>query len=58
MKNINNYGSSETTREKIITKFNFINYIKLGKSKHIKSINIQFLEWFIGFFEAESSFCN
>ncbi len=58
MKNINKYGSSETTREKVITKFNFINYIKLGKPNHILNPDRHFFEWFIGFFEAEGSFCN
>ena len=56
-KNINKDDSSETIREKVITEFNFINYIK-NKPQHIKEINIHFLEWFIGFFEAEGSFCS
>ena len=51
-------GSSETTRETVITKFNFIDYIQLGKPNHILNPDINFLEWFIGFFEAEGSFCH
>ena len=51
-------GSSETTREIVITKFNFIDYIQLGKPTHILNPDINFLQWFIGFFEAEGSFCH
>lgn len=72
MKNINKYGSSETKREILINlqkqkkndnlknrkylKFNFENYLKYGKPKQISNPNKDFLEWFLGFFEAEGSF--
>ena len=49
-------NSSETTREKLLTQFNFETYLKYGTPQQIKNINIDFLEWFIGFFEAEGSF--
>lgn len=38
--------------------FNFENYDQFVKPQQIKKLNIDFLEWFIGFFEAEGSFCN
>lgn len=55
-KNLDN-GSSETTREKILTQFDFNDFIQYGKPSHLKDYDITFLEWFIGFFEAEGSFC-
>jgi len=39
-------------------KFNFDQYLTYGKPKHVSNPNIYFLEWFIGFFEAEGSFCH
>jgi hypothetical protein len=50
--------SSETTREILLTQFNFEEYLQYGKLEQIKNVNIDFLEWFIGFFEAEGSFSN
>lgn len=46
-------GSSETTRE--APDFNFSLYNK-AKPSHIKKIDTQFLEWFIGFVEGDGSF--
>jgi hypothetical protein len=37
--------------------FIFKTYKKEGLPSHFKTINQNFLEWFIGFFEAEGSFC-
>mgnify|MGYP000733765968 CR=1 FL=1 len=34
----------------------FKSYIQFGLCEHLKKPDIQFLEWFIGFFEAEGSF--
>jgi len=45
-------GSSETTRDII---YNFENYLKL-KPEHKRKINVQFLEWFVGFTEGDGSF--
>lgn len=53
-----NKKSSETTREILLTQFNFENYIKFGTPKHKPNPDISFLEWFIGFFEAEGFFCH
>lgn len=36
--------------------FNFINYIQNGTPKHKPAVDIFFLQWFIGFFEAEGCF--
>lgn len=54
-KNVN-IGSSETIRETLVTQFHFKNYIQLGTPKHIPYPDLIFLEWFIGFFEAEGCF--
>ena len=53
---MNKIESSETIRK---TTFNFYNY-KLNLVKHKKTINIDFLQWFIGFTEQLASFivCN
>jgi LAGLIDADG endonuclease len=66
-----NKGSSETTRETLLEKksvfynsierfnqttlFNFDAYIQNGMPRH-KRLDKPFLEWFIGFFEAEGCF--
>lgn len=49
-------GSSETTREILLTQLDFKNYIRFGRPQHKPNPNTTFLEWFIGFFEAEGSF--
>ena len=49
-------GSSETTREILLTQFNFENYIRFGTPQHKPNPNPIFLEWFIGFFEANGCF--
>lgn len=49
-------GSSETTREILYTQFNFINYIRFGTVQHKPNPDPIFLEWFIGFFEADGCF--
>lgn len=49
-------GSSETTREILLTQLNFENYIRFGTPQHKPNPNPTFLEWFIGFFEAEGCF--
>ena len=49
-------GSSETTREILYTQFYFENYIRFGTPQHKPNPNTIFLEWFIGFFEAEGCF--
>lgn len=54
-KNINT-GSSETTREILLTEFDFKDYIQFGTPRHKPRPNLTFLEWFIGFFEAEGCF--
>jgi hypothetical protein len=54
-KNIN-IGSSETTREILLTEFDFKDYIQFGTPRHKPRPNLIFLEWFIGFFEAEGCF--
>ena len=56
MKNIEKIGSSETTRETSLIQFCFNYYIKFGKPDHKPNPDQSFLEWFIGFFEAEGSF--
>ena len=38
--------------------FNFEEYLKIGIPQQISNPNIDFFEWFIGFFEAEGSFCH
>nr|QWL15226.1 hypothetical protein [Ulva rigida] len=53
MKETNYCGSSETIREAL--NFDFIDYYN-KKSKHIKNIDKLFLQWFIGFSEADGSF--
>lgn len=50
-----NLGSSETIRE-APQSIQLSYYRKLGKPKHIKSLDEPFLEWFIGFSEGEGSF--
>lgn len=47
-------GSSETIRE--TNSQNFNHYLKFGTPSHKPKPDIHFLEWFIGFFEAEGSF--
>ena len=49
-------GSSETTREILLTQLDFENYIRFGTPQHKPNPNTIFLEWFIGFFEAEGCF--
>lgn len=49
-------GSSETTREMLLTRLCFQDYIQFGTPKHKPKPNVLFLEWFLGFFEAEGSF--
>ena len=49
-------GSSETTREILYTQLDFENYIRFGRPQHKSNPNLIFLEWFIGFFEAEGCF--
>lgn len=49
-------GSSETTREILLTQLNFENYIRFGTPQHKPHPKITFLEWFIGFFEADGCF--
>lgn len=49
-------GSSETTREILLTQLDFENYIRFGTPQHTPNPNPIFLEWFIGFFEAEGCF--
>lgn len=46
-------GSSETTRETLLTPFCFKKYIELYAPQHKTNIDTTFLEWFVGFFEAE-----
>nr|YP_010835628.1 hypothetical protein NQY40_pgp015 [Ulva meridionalis]WFS80096.1 hypothetical protein [Ulva meridionalis] len=53
MKDTNYCGSSETIREAL--NFNFIDYYN-KQPKHIKNIDELFLQWFIGFSEADGSF--
>lgn len=50
-----NLGSSETIR-KVIQEFNFNDYKRYGQPQHLKNIDSQFLEWFIGFSEGDGSF--
>lgn len=52
-------GSSETTREILNTAFDFKDYITFGIPEHKPNFvptDAHFLEWLIGFFEAEGSF--
>lgn len=49
-------GSSETTREILLTQLDFENYIRFGTPQHKPHPKITFLEWFIGFFEADGCF--
>lgn len=49
-------GSSETTREILLTQLDFKNYIRFGTPQHKPNPNTTFLEWFIGFFEADGCF--
>lgn len=49
-------GSSETTREILLTQLCFNDYIQFGTPKQKPKPKQIFLEWFIGFFEAEGSF--
>ncbi len=51
----NSLGSSETTREASLS-FNFDDYIQFGTPQHRPNPDTSFLEWFIGFTEAEGSF--
>lgn len=54
---MNNYlSSSETTREIELASFNFQKYIEKGTPQHRPFPDKVFLEWFIGFFEAEGCF--
>lgn len=48
-------GSSETTRGTLSTQFHFQDYINFGTPLHIPNPKLAFLEWFVGFFEAEGS---
>nr|YP_010731984.1 putative LAGLIDADG homing endonuclease [Kalinella pachyderma]WDY12898.1 putative LAGLIDADG homing endonuclease [Kalinella pachyderma] len=48
--------SSETTREALLTRFCFKEYINLSPPEHSANVDTTFLEWLIGFFEAEGSF--
>ena len=56
MKKSNYTGSSETIRETNLERFCFQHYIAHGTPMHRPKPDIEFLEWFIGFFEAEGSF--
>jgi hypothetical protein len=63
MTNIKNgFGSSETTREKQLEScekpidFDFSAYLQEGTPQHRPFIKTDFLEWFIGFVEAEGCF--
>ena len=47
-------GSSETIRK--TPRFNFDNFYKYGHADHVPRIDEAFLEWFIGFFEADGCF--
>ena len=49
-------GSSETTREILITQFYLLDYILFGTPQHKPNPNPSFLEWFIGFFEYQGFF--
>lgn len=49
-------GSSETTREILLTQLDFKNYIRFGTPQHKPNPNTTFLEWFIGLFEADGCF--
>ena len=51
-----NIGSSETTREILLTEFDFRDYIQFGTPQHKPIPNITFLEWFLGFFESKGCF--
>ena len=56
LQNLKKIGSSETTRETSLIKFNFSDYIRSGSPEHKPNPDLNFLEWFLGFFEAEGSF--
>ena len=56
MQKSNNTGSSETIRETNLERFCLQHYIAHGTPMHRPKPDIGFLEWFIGFFEAEGSF--
>ena len=49
-------GSSETTREILVTQFYLLDYILFGTPQHKPNPNRSFLEWFIGFFEYQGFF--
>lgn len=53
----NNYKLENLESLKCLN-FNFKEYLKYGTPEHIPNPNIDFLEWLIGFFEAEGYFCN
>lgn len=48
--------SSETTRETLYIQFCFKQYIQYGSPSHKPNPDQNFLEWFIGFFEAKGEF--
>ena len=52
----NQNGSSETIRETSSNNFCFDQFFRHGSPQHKPTIDVKFLEWFIGFFEAEGSF--
>lgn len=56
MQKSTNQGSSETIRETSSKQFNFNQYLLLGTPQHKPNPDIHFLEWLIGFFEAEGCF--
>lgn len=49
-------GSSETIRKISTEELKFQSYLEFGTPMHRPNPNISFLEWFIGFYEAEGSF--
>ena len=49
-------GSSETIRETSSNSFCFDQFLQYGSPQHKPILDEKFLEWFIGFFEAEGSF--
>ena len=55
-KNAQEIGSSETTREMLLTQLCFEDYTRFGTPMHKPNPKSAFLEWFVGFFEAEGSF--
>ena len=56
LQNLKKIGSSETIRETSFLQFDFSNYIRFGSPDHKPNPDFNFLEWFLGFFEAEGSF--